>query len=440
MLAILSNSAAFIFALGVIIFVHELGHLLLAKYFGMKVKTFSLGFGKRLWGFRRGGTDYRVSLVPLGGYVQLSGEDPSEVGDDPREFLNCPRWQRILVYLAGPAMNVVLAVLLVAFVFMMGIEVAAPPDIPAVIGSVRPDSPAASAGLESGDVISVIDGKEVSRWEQVRFAFLTAPERPVSVEFRRNGEERQTVVVPLKVPKYEFGDAGVFPKLLPRIAGLFPGDPAEEAGFQPGDEVRAVDRQPIAGQDQFVQYISERPGQRIEVEVIRAGAPVVLSVIPKLQDGRGWIGVSLTVTAFQRFGPIESLVQSVRFNYDVTIQTFSVLGKIFTGQLAARSALSGPIQIAALSGAAARSGFRNLLHLMGLISISIAILNLLPIPVLDGGQITILLVESLFRRDLSLRLKERINQIGFVVIVMLMVMVLYFDLVKVIPESLLPGS
>jgi len=440
MSAVFSNTAAFIFALGVIIFVHEAGHLLMAKFFGMRVVTFSLGFGKRLWGFRRGGTDYRLSLVPLGGYVQLSGEDPAEVGDDPEEFLNRPRWQRIMVYLAGPAMNVALAVFLVAFVFMLGIEVAAPPDIPAVVGSVRPGSPAEAAGLVADDLIVTIDGQEISRWEETRFAILTAPERPLAVEFERQGIRQETVLTPIKVPKYEFGDAGLFPKLLPRIAGLFPGDPAQAAGLEIGDEIRAVDDQAIASQSQFIEYVSARPGEEVVIEVLRDGQPVLLSVVPRSEEGRGWIGVSLTVTAFQRFGPVESLVQSVRFNWDVTRQTFAVIGKIFSGQLAAKSALSGPIQIAALSGAAARSGFRNLLHLMGLISISIAILNLLPIPVLDGGQITILLVESTFRRDLSLTLKERINQVGFLLIVMLMVMVLYFDLVKVIPEGFLPGS
>lgn len=440
MSTVLTNTVAFVFALGVIIFVHEAGHLLMAKFFHMRVLTFSLGFGKRLWGFRRGGTDYRLSLVPLGGYVQLSGEDPSEASDDPAEFLNRPRWQRVLVYLAGPAMNVILAVFLVAFVFMLGIEVAAPPDIPARIGSVRAASPAADAGLLPDDLIVSIDGEPITRWEDARFAFLTSPERAVNVEVERLGERQSVVVTPLKVPKYEFGDAGVFPKLLPRIAGLFPGDPAQAAGLEVGDEIRAVDGQPIASQNQFIEYVSARPDESVVIEVMRGELPVVMAVVPRSQDGRGWIGVSLTVTTFQRFGPAEAFVQSVRFNIDVTRQTFAVIGKIFSGQLAAKSALSGPIQIAALSGAAARSGFRNLLHLMGLISISIAILNLLPIPILDGGQITILLLESLFRRDLSLTIKERINQVGFVLIVMLMVMVLYFDLVKVIPERFLPGS
>lgn len=440
MLDLLTNSAAFIFALGVIIFVHEAGHLVAAKFFSIRAKVFSLGFGRRIWGFERGGTDYRLSLIPLGGYVQLSGEDPSEVGDDPEEFMNRPRWERIVVYLAGPAMNIVLAILLVAVVFMVGIEVAASPDIPAVVGSVRAGSPAELAGLLPADEITGVDGKSVDRWEDVRFELLTSPGEPVVLDFRRGEETKQVTVVPDVVPKYEFGDAGLFPKMLPRIAGLFPGDPAEVAGLEVGDEIRSVDGKPLSGQNAFIEYLSARPKTPIEIEVSRGDQAVVVTVTPRDKEGRGWIGVSLSTTVFQRYGPIEALVQSARFNWDVTKQTFAVIGKIFSGRLAAKSALSGPIQIAALSGAAARSGFENLLHLMGLISISIAILNLMPVPVLDGGQIAILLVESVFRRDLSLTLKERVNQVGFVLIIMLMVMVLYFDLRKVIPDGLLPGS
>lgn len=440
MMTFLSNTAAFIFALGVIIFVHEAGHLLAAKFFRVHAHVFSLGFGKRIWGFQRGGTDYRLSLIPLGGYVQLSGEDPSEAGDDPGEFLNKPRWQRVLIYLAGPVMNIVLAIVLIAMVFMVGIEVAAPPELPSVVGSVRPDSPADRAGLAPGDRITSIGDQPVSRWEEVRFAVLTSPGTPVELGFTRNEESFSASLVPDTVPKYEFGDAGFFPEMLPRVAGLFPGDPAETAGLEVGDEILAVDGRPLSGQRDFVEYLSERPGQAVQVEIERAGATLSLEVVPRENDGRGWIGVSLASTSFQRYGPIESVVQSCRFNWDVTRQTFAVLGKIFSGRLAAKSALSGPIQIAALSGAAARSGIRNLLHLMGLISISIAILNLMPVPVLDGGQIALLLVESVFRRDLSLTLKERFNQVGFVLIIMLMVMVIYFDLRKVIPEGLLPGS
>jgi len=436
---VLSNTLAFVFALGVIIFVHEAGHLLVAKAFNVRVLTFSLGFGRRLFGVRRGDTDYRVSLVPLGGYVRLGGEDPAEVDpDDPGEFLNKPRWQRVLVYLAGPAMNVVLAILLIAAVFMVGVEVSAIPDVPPVVGHVVEGSPAARAGLAVGDEVVEIAGKPVDSWDEVQFAFLTAPERAVPLTVLRGGERLALIVTPDKVPKYEFGDAGVLPKQLPTVSAVLAGSPAEAAGLRPGDEIRGVDGRSIGSGNDFVEYVESRPGQALTVEVLREGLSVEVEVVPRLDGKVGRIGVNLSY--FQRFGPLESFVQSARFNVQITRQTFQMLGKILTGEVAAKSAFSGPIEIAALSGAAARTGLRSLVQLMGLISISIAILNLLPIPVLDGGQIAILLVESVRRRDLSLRVKERIHQVGFVLIMALMVMVLYFDIVKNAPAGLIPGS
>ncbi len=438
-MVLLSNALAFALALGVIIFVHEAGHLLVAKAFDVRVLTFSLGFGRRLWGFRRGETDYRVSLVPLGGYVRLGGEDPAEIDpEDPRQFLNKLRWQRVLVYLAGPAMNVALAILLIAGVFMVGVQVSAIPDLPPVIGQVLPDSVAAAAGIEAGDRVVSVAGKAVRRWDEIQFALLTSPERPVELTLERDGQLLAVTITPVKVPRYEFGDAGLLPKQLPRIAAVVAGSPAERAGFEEGDEIRGVDGRAIGSGNDFVRYVEERPGQALTVEVDRNGQPLSLVVVPRLDGEVGRIGVSLSY--FQRFGLLESFVQSARFNWQITVQTFRMLGKIVTGQVAAKSAFSGPLEIAALSGAAVRSGLRNLVQLMGLISISIAILNLLPVPVLDGGQIAILLVETGLRRDFPFRVKERIQQVGFVLIVMLMVMVLYFDISKNVPPGLLPGS
>lgn len=434
----LSNTLAFVFAIGVIIFVHELGHLLMAKRFGVRVLTFSLGFGRRLWGFRRGETDYQVSLVPLGGYVRLSGEDPGEASEDPREFLNKPRWQRILVYLAGPWMNIILAVLLVAVVFMVGVEVAALQDVPAVVGAVGESSPAAQAGIQPGDVIVEIDGKPVEYWNDVQFAVMTAPERTLPLVVTRSGEPFHLSLTPTKVPKYEFGYAGLFPKLLPRITQVTEDGPAAVAGFEVGDQIRSVDERAIAGGADFVKYIEAHAGQAVVVEVVRGDGVAQLTVTPRDEGGVGRIQVGLGY--FQRYGPVEAVVASARHNWDIARQTFSVFGKIFSGQLAAKSALAGPIEIAAMSGAAARRSFVDLLYLMGLISISIALLNLMPVPVLDGGQIFVLLIESLLRKDLSLKIKEGFNMAGFVLIIALMVAVLYFDLVKNIPTNLLPGS
>lgn len=428
MLHLASNTAAFIFALGVIIFVHEAGHLLVAKAFGMKVLAFSLGFGKRLFGWKIGETDYRISLVPLGGYVKLSGEEPGESTDDPRDFTNQPRWQRILVYLAGPLMNGVLSVLLIAGLFMVGIEVPALQSVPSVIGTVEAGSPGAAAGLLAGDKIVAIDGKEVSRWQDVAFTILTGIDKPLAFEIERNGERSTVRVTPVKPADFDFGDAGIYPLLLPRIGDIIAGGPAEAAGFRLGDEVRSVDGRPLGSPTDFVAYIEQHTGESVTVEVLREGVLTRLAVVPADQSGKGRIGVRLTVA--QRYPPLEALRESVRFNYDIAQQTLAVIGKIFKREVAAKSALAGPIEIAAQSGAAARTGFKNLLYLMGVLSLSIGLLNLFPIPVLDGGQITILLIESVMRRDLSMAVKERIAQVGLALVVLLMVTVLYFDLSK----------
>jgi regulator of sigma E protease len=433
---ILTNLLAFVFALGVIIVVHEAGHLLVAKAFGVRVLTFSVGFGRRLWGFRRGETEYRLSLVPLGGYVRLGGENPDEVSDDPREFLNKPRWQRILVYLAGPAMNVLLAIVLVAGLFMAGIEVMSLPDMPPLISGVEPASSAAQAGLQRGDLIVKVKGEAVEDWNKVAFALLAAPDRPVPLTVRRGDRTFEAVVTPRRVPRYDMGDfAGLLPSIRPQIIRVIDGGPAAAAGFRPGDEIRAVDGRPLLDSKAFVDAIAGKAGQRVDVQVVRDGQTIVVPVVPKNEGGAGKIGVQIGF--YQRYSPGKAIVESVRYNMQTVEDTFRILGKIFTRELSAKGALAGPIEIAAQSGNAARRGFKDLLLLMGFISMSIAIMNLMPIPILDGGQIFILGVEGVIRRDLSMRLKEIISQVGFVMILLLMFVVIYFDLMKHLP---LPGS
>ncbi|KAB2959979.1 MAG: RIP metalloprotease RseP [Thermoanaerobaculia bacterium] len=432
----LTSALAFIFAIGVIIFVHELGHFAVAKAFGMRVLAFSLGFGKRLWGFRRGETEYKIAVLPLGGYVKLSGEEDAAPSDDPRDFGNRPRWQRILVYLAGPAMNAALSILLIAVLFTVGIEVPALQSIPSVVGSVEPGSPGEQAGLASGDRIVAIDGREVERWHDVAFAVMTSIGRPLRIEVERDGSRSAVTVTPVKPPDFDFGDIGVFPKILPRVGSLAEGSPAAAAGLALGDEIRAVDGRPLGSSRDLVEYIEPRAGQTVVLEVLRAGMRLEIPVVPADQGGKGKIGVGLTIE--QRFPPLTALAESVRFNWTLARQSLEVIGKIFKREVAAKSALAGPIEIAAQSGAAARSGVKDLLYLMGVISISIGLLNLFPIPVLDGGQITILLVESVLRRDLSETVKMRVAQVGLALVVLLMATVLWFDLSKQVSKLFLP--
>ena len=435
---ILTNILAFAFALGIIIIVHEAGHLLVAKAFGVRVLTFSIGFGKRLLGFERGGTDYRVSAIPLGGYVRLSGENPEESSGDPGEFLGKPRWQRVLVYVAGPAMNVVLSIALFAGLFMVGIEQPNLPAMPPEIGAVEQGSSAAQAGLAKGDLIVRANSERIANWHDLDMALVTSPAKPVVLHVRRDGRTFVATVTPKRVPHYDVGDrAGLEPVLRPQISHVEPGKPAALAGLRPGDEIRAVDGRPITDPRDFVSEIEKRPGIAMAVAIVRDGRPMLVRVVPARAGKVGRIGAYIGI--YQRYPPGQALIESLRYNVSIVSDTFLGLGKIFRREMSAKAALSGPIEIAAASGAAVRAGFKNLLVLMGFVSVSIAILNLMPIPILDGGQIFILLIEEVIRRDLPLRVKEVISQVGLVLILMLMVMVVYFDLSKQLP-GLLPGS
>ncbi len=428
MVELLSSILAFVFAIGVIIAVHEFGHFAVAKAFGMKVLAFSLGFGKRIWGFQRGETEYKICALPLGGYVRLSGEEDSNATDDPRDFVNRPRWQRILVYLAGPAMNAVLSLVLIAGLFMVGIDVPALQTISPVVGSVVDGSAGQRAGVQPGDEIVAIDGRAVDSWDDVAFTVMTSIGKPLAVEVDRAGSRQTLTVTPVKPDDAEFGDVGIYPKILPRIGSIGAGSPAAAAGLQVGDEVRAVDGRPIGNAGDLVAWIEPRAGQTVTLEVLRDGQRRELAVVPADEGGKGRIGVQLTVEQRYPFG--QAFVESARFNWNIVRQSLAVIGKIFNREVAARSALAGPIEIAAQSGAAVRSGFKDLFYLMGVISISIGLLNLFPIPILDGGQILLLLIESVVRRDLPVAFKERFAQLGLVLIVLLMVTVLWFDLSK----------
>ncbi|HEY2739134.1 MAG TPA: RIP metalloprotease RseP [Thermoanaerobaculia bacterium] len=420
---------AFGFALGVIIIIHEAGHLLVAKAFGVRVLTFSIGFGKKIWGFQRGETEYRVSAVPLGGYVRLGGENLDESTGDPRDFLSKPRWQRVLVYLAGPTMNVLLAIGLFAALFMVGIKVPNLPDMPPLVGGVEAGSSAEHAGLLRGDLIVAANGKAMQSWHDVLLELITSPERPVPLKVARGEKVFTTSVTPSRIPQEDSGDsAGIYPSLRPQITQVVAGGPAQKAGFRAGDEIRRINGVPVADHKDFVGFIEKHIGVPVAVEVIRDGVTQVLTVVPRDEHGVGKIDVEIGF--FQRYGPRRALIESVRYNVQIIADTFHILGKIFNRQISAKSAFAGPLEIARQSGEAAKRGFKDLLGLMGFISISIAFMNLLPIPILDGGQIFILLIEEVIRRDLSLRLKEVISQVGLVMILLLMGVVLYFDVVK----------
>ena len=430
---ILSNILALLVVIGVIIFVHELGHFLAARLFRIKVRVFSIGFGARLWGFERGGTEYRLAMVPLGGYVAFSGIDPSNPTGDAGDFITKPRWQRMVVLLAGPAANVVLSIVLIAAVLVAGTELAGPRDLSTEIGAVAADSAAFEAGLQAGDTILRLDGEDVSDWREVANIVLTSPERRLAVAFERDGKALSTVLVPRRIPRHELGDAGMYASLLPRVREVFEGTPAERAGIRYGDTLYAVDGHPIADADDFRRLVEPRAGEDVSVEIGRGEERLVVRLVPADEGGVGRAGIAISHFSYQRADPASALIESVRINWDTATEIFGFLGRLAERRVSPQSALAGPIEIARISGQAARRSFSDLVFLTALISLNICILNLLPIPVLDGGQLVILLFESVLRRDLSIRFKNLVTQFGLVVIVGIMMFALYFDLVKNLP-------
>jgi len=431
-LTFIQTVAAFAFVLGVLIFVHELGHYVMAKRIGVRVLKFSLGFGPRVVGFRRGETDYCISAIPLGGFVKMAGENP----DDPRsgsqdEFLSRNKWQRFQILIMGPAMNLVLAVVVMAIVLMQGAEVPAYQDQPPVVGVVVPGSPAARAGLRPEDRIVSVGGRETPTWEQFDLTVGTRANRAVPITLLRQGREMTVTVTPEPQGRFEEGKIGVLPNVHPEIPSVFPGDPAERAGVTAGDIVLAVDGEPIVFAAHFIGAIQKKGGVPITLSVLRGGERREITVVPLLKGANGWIGVNLRDKAkLIEPGPIEALGLSLRRNWEWSGLIFETVWGLLTREASPRQ-LMGPLAIMQLSGESAQAGWISLLSLMAIISLNLGLLNLLPIPVLDGGHIFIMALEGLARRDFSVRVKEKMFLTGFVLLMMLMVTVIYNDLTRI---------
>ncbi len=445
---IFTDILAVIVVLGVMILIHELGHFVAAKWFGVRVEVFSLGFGKRLLGWRRGDTDYRISLLPLGGYVKMAGENPGEpLTGDPSEFLAKPKWQRFIIALMGPAMNIVLAVVLLTGLYMFKYQRPAYHERPAELGYVEKDSPAAKAGLQAGDVIVRLDGLENPNWEAVEIKVISSPDQPLQVTARRSGELFTTTLTPEVEPRNRTGVAGWAPYMPAIIRRVDPGYPAEKAGLLPDDQVVAVNGEPLKFRPRLPQLVQESKGRPVELTIQRQGRPLsvrlaaVMGDVPGM-DRKMWrIGVDLRDDMIERrLSFPAALRESLATNKKFALLIFEFVGKMVERKMSPRS-LEGPIGIARLSGEAAREGLPQLINLMAAISLNLGIFNLFPIPILDGGVILLLAIEGLIRRDLSLQVKERIVQVGFVFLVLVAVFVIYNDIVKSLPphfERLLP--
>jgi regulator of sigma E protease len=430
-----TNLWAFLFVLGVLVFVHELGHFLLARWNGVRVLTFSLGFGPKLLKVVRGGTEYCISAIPLGGYVKMAGETP----DDPRqgapdEFLSKTKWQRFQILIAGPLMNLLLAVGLMTFVIWNGATEPAYEQRTPVVGRVLPGSPAEKAGIRAGDVILAFADKDVTTWQGLQMRVVPRANREVPIVISRDGQRQQLTVVPEAQTKYEIGDLGISPSVHPEVVQVQPGSAAEAAGLKPKDVIVSFNGTDTTGftLQQMIGEISKRAGQPVTLGVLRDGARIEVSATPRDQGGVGRLGINLSPfeTVTTQPGFVQAIGLSLKQNWEWTAMIGEMLAGLFTAETSPKQ-LMGPLGIAEVAGGAASIGWAALFGTMAMVSLNLGLLNLMPIPILDGGHITILAIEGLARRDFSMRVKERMLMAGFAVLMLLMVTVIYNDLSRV---------
>jgi len=424
---------AFLFVLGVLIFVHELGHFLMARRIGVRVLTFSLGFGPKLISIKRGDTEYCISAIPLGGYVKMAGENPEDARTGASdEFLSKGKWQRFQVLVMGPIMNLLLAVVVMSVVLYQGAQLPAADQQPVVIGSFADKSVGQQAGLKLADRIVAIDGKAVDNWEQFYQSILTKAKREVALSVVRDGRAMQVTVVPAAQGKYELGDVGIYPVIHPQIDEVSPGQPAAAAGLQKGDVILGVGDVNNISYDNLIKTIRASDKKPLEFHIKRGDRLMAVTVTPQQQGDKAMIGATIQQleTRTVEPGPLEAVKLSFQKNYEWTKMIFQTLGGLFTHETSVKQ-LMGPVAIADLSGTAAHAGWIPLFTLMAMISLNLGLLNLMPIPVLDGGHIFILALEGLARRDFSMKVKEKMLLGGFVLLLMLMVTVIYNDLMRI---------
>ncbi len=441
-MTVLYQFLTFLVVLGIIVLVHEFGHYLAARLMKIRVEVFSFGFGKRLFGRRIGDTDFRVSLVPVGGYVRMAGEedfDPAHAAPD--QFMAKNRAQKIFTLLMGPLMNLALALLLIAGVNMAGVEIDAYKLEPPLIGWVEKGSPAEQAGLRPGDLLLAINGRAVPTWKEAEITIGTNPKEVLRVDFRRDNQPRRTELKVAASTRYEIGTAGFYWPLPAVIDQVAPGYPAARAGLRPGDRIAAVDGRPVATYFELAEAIHAAPGRQLLLHVERGRQAFTTAVTPRAENGVGLIGFNVRIATTEvRYGFFAALGNSVQEAARLVRLTVDAFRKIAQRKLSVKS-FSGPIEIARVSQQALASGFSSFFMLIAFISLQLGIVNLFPIPGLDGGHLLIFIVESLIRRDLNAKLKNALIYAGFAFLIALMGFVLLNDIAKTLPRgwgSLLP--
>ena len=433
---------AFVFVLGVLVFVHELGHFLVARALGVRVITFCIGMGPKILKVVRGGTEYAVAILPIGGYVKMAGENPDEPHTGAAdEFLTRPKWDRFRILIAGPAMNIVLSLVLMTVVLAQGAQVPIYESDPVDVAVVTKGSPAERGGIVPGDRITKVGSQRTATWEDFFLAIGGRADRDVPITLLREGREMVLTVKPEAQTKMRIGDIGVLPKVHPSIRSVEANGPADKAGLKAGDVVLSLNGEPIVFSGQLSAEIRKHPEEAITLAVQRGAESLDISVTPRRQGEIGLIGIGIQ-DAFRTVQP--DLLGAVKMSVERNIQFAGLIVQTLHG-LATRetspSQLMGPVAIAQMSGDTAAAGWIPLFSFMAMLSLNLGLLNLLPIPVLDGGHIFIMAVEGLVRRDLSMKMKERLMLAGFVVLMALMVTVMYNDLARIsFFDRFIPGG
>src|SRR5574341_165017 len=442
---------SFVVVIGILILIHELGHFFVARWCGVGVERFSIGFGPVLFRWRGKETEYCVSAIPMGGYVKMLGEEsPIEGGggapfDAAKAFALKPLPARFLIVFAGPGMNFVLA----ALIFTVVLGTVGRPVWPAIVGRVAEGSPAASAGLRTDDLVTRVDGRPVSHWEDLDEAVAASGGRTLAVTVERGSTEQTVSVAPRRTtvrdpigrdPK-DAWELGAGPRLTPQIGTVNAGSPAERAGLRQGDLVLAVAGQPVFTPDELMQAIQKRGGGTFDITVERDGRPQTVSVVativkeksPAGQDieiGRIGVGIVTRVVRYEAHNPVLAVAYGWVKAWEMTVLTARGLWKVVSRQIDS-SNIGGPVQIATEAGRQAKEGVASLALFTAIISVNLALLNLLPVPMLDGGHLFFFLIEAVLGRPLSLKKREAAQQLGFVLLVLLMVYALYNDLVRI---------
>lgn len=445
---------AFVVVLGILIFFHELGHFLVARLCGVGVEKFSLGFGPRLLGKTVGMTDYRISAIPLGGYVKMVGDEPDAELDPemmPYSFTHKHVFKKILIVAAGPFFNLLLAVIIyAAFFTFIGTE-----DIRPVINHVAQESPAARAGLKTGDVVATINGTTVASWSDINRLIADGRGSEVRVTVKRDGTFFNAGVTPqTKVakdilgddaPYYDAGFSGLAP-LKAVVGEVADGYPAKKAGIQKGDLIVAINDLPVDSWNTMKGIISRCKGEPLAVRVVRGEETLTVDIVPVLfseENVRGEkvdsyrIGIStpgINIPEADRItikrGPLRAVVESVDQTWQISRLTLLSIGKLIKGTVSTKT-LGGPIMIAEMAGQQAKAGFTNLIFFIAVLSINLAVLNFLPIPVLDGGHLMFFFIEAAIRRPINTRMREIAQQAGIFILILLMIFVFYNDITRI---------